>query len=131
MMTQMNNRGPRRTRPKVGSAAVGEVLDARLFKTLGDPSRIAILARLAEHGKPMTVGEVAECCPTCVSVVSRHLAMLREAGILDARRQGREVYYSIKFAELGATLRGMAEVIEACSAEDHRPTRDLSDERAR
>jgi ArsR family transcriptional regulator len=114
----MNKYARRRTRPKVASEAVGEVLDVRLFKALGDPSRIAILRRLVEHGKPMTVGEVAECCPTCVSVVSRHLAMLREAGILEARREGREVYYSIRFAELAATLRGMADAVEVCCKED-------------
>ena len=118
MMTQINKCDPRRIRPDVGSAAIGEVLDARFFKALGDPSRIAMLARLAEHGKPMTVGEVAECCPTCVSVVSRHLAMLREAGILEARRQAREVYYSMRFAELAATLRGMADAVEAAGRED-------------
>ena len=115
----MNKCSSRRTRLKVASEAVGEVLDARFFKALGDASRIAILRRLAEHGKPMTVGEVAECCPTCVSVVSRHLAMLREAGILEARRLGREVYYCIRFAELAATLRGMAEAVEAAGREDH------------
>lgn len=109
---------PKGTRPSVASAAVGEVLEARLFRALGDPSRIALLARLAEHGKPMTVGEVAEGCPTCVSVVSRHLAMLREAGILEARRQGREVYYSIRMAELAAALRKMADAVEVCGQEN-------------
>jgi ArsR family transcriptional regulator len=103
----------------VGKAAAGDVLDARFFKALGDPSRIAILARLAEYGKPMTVGEVAECCPTCVSVVSRHLGMLREAGILEARREGREVYYCIRFAELAATLRRMADAVESYDREKH------------
>ena len=118
-MTQINKSSRRQTRPKAGQAAPIDVLDARFFKGLGDPSRLAILARLAEHGKPMTVGEVAECCPTCVSVVSRHLAMLREAGILEARREGREVYYSIRFAELAVTLRAMADAVEACCREDH------------
>ena len=79
---------------------------------MSDPSRMVILARLAEQGRPMMMGEVAECCATCVSVVSRHLAMLREAGILRARREGREVYYSIRFAGLAATLRGMADAVE-------------------
>ena len=61
-----------------------------------------------------TVSEAAECCPVNISVVSRHLAMLRDAGILHAQKRGREVYYSVRYPELAATLRAIADAIEAC-----------------
>lgn len=103
---------------------VGDALKARFFKALGDPNRIAILARLAECTKPCTVSEVAACCPTNISVVSRHLAMLRDAGILEAEKKGREVYYSVRYSELASTLRAIANAIEACC-----PAKDKNDER--
>jgi len=57
---------------------------------------------------------MAECCPVNVSVVSRHLALLRDAGILAAERRGKEVYYSVRYPQLVATLRAIANAIEAC-----------------
>jgi ArsR family transcriptional regulator len=90
------------------------MLEVRFFKALGDPNRIAILSRLATLGRPSTVSEVAACCPVCTSVVSRHLAMLRDTGILRAEKRGKEVYYSVCMPELVAKLRGIAEAIEAC-----------------
>lgn len=99
-----------------GSPPEGMVglLDHRLFKALCDPGRLAILCRLAEGRREATVSRVAECCPTDISVVSRHLAMLRDAGILHAERRGKEVFYSVRCSELSATLRRIADAIDAC-----------------
>lgn len=94
--------------------SITDHLDSRLFKALCDPNRIAILARLANICGPSTVGDIAACCPVDLSVVSRHLAVLREAGIVAATKKGREVFYAVRFADLAATLRGMADAIEAC-----------------
>ena len=96
-------------------ACIVDLLNDRLFKALGDPRRIAILARVAESKKPCTVSEVASCCPTDVSVVSRHLAILRDAEILVAEKRGREVYYCVRCSELAATLRALADAIERCA----------------
>ena len=93
---------------------MGKSLDTRFFKALGDPNRTALLGRLARCSRPCTVTEVAECCPVCVSVVSRHLAILREAGLLRAEKRGKEVYYSVCSAEVVAKLRRMADAIEGC-----------------
>ncbi len=89
-------------------------MNPKFFKALGDPNRIAILARLAGCGRPCTVTELNACCPVDFSVVSRHLALLREAGILEAERRGKEVYYSVRFDHVAATLRAIADAIEAC-----------------
>lgn len=93
---------------------LGDLLRPAFFKALCDPTRIALLARLAACGRPCTVGEMAACCPIDLSVVSRHLAMLREAGILEAQRRGKEVYYHVRFDSLVKTLRDIAGAIEAC-----------------
>lgn len=103
-----------RSSRKAACCNLGEILEPRFFKALGEPNRVALLARLAQCGRPCTVGEMAECCPVNVSVVSRHLALLRDAGILDAERRGKEVYYSVRFPKLVETLRSIADTLEAC-----------------
>lgn len=93
---------------------LGKLLDTRLFRALGDPTRIGLLAHLVECCKPLTVNEASKCCPIDISVVSRHLAILREAGILCATKSGREVHYAVRFAELIHALRSLADALEAC-----------------
>ncbi len=84
------------------------------FKALSEPSRLAILVKLATGCGTWTVGRVAEAMPINVSVVSRHLATLRDAGVLASERRGKEVHYSVRYGELVRSLRGLADAIEAC-----------------
>ena len=88
---------------------------ADLFRALGDANRLTILASIASCcGDSKTVGEVAREVPKDLSVVSRHLATLRDAGVLRAERRGKEVHYFCCYEELVATLRSLADAIEAC-----------------
>jgi hypothetical protein len=48
--------------------------------------------------------------------------MLREAGILKAEKHGKEVYYSVPYEELVATLRQLADAIEGCCLGKNRHT---------
>ncbi len=89
-------------------------LSPRLFKALSDPTRIALLARLAEAEGERTVSELASQCPVDLSVVSRHLRTLREAGVLEAQKRGKEVFYRVRIAELATLLRRLADALEAC-----------------
>ncbi|MCZ7583463.1 MAG: metalloregulator ArsR/SmtB family transcription factor [Deltaproteobacteria bacterium] len=84
------------------------------FKALGDPNRLAIVARLACAAKPMTVSEVGGCCGVHISGVSRHLALLRAAGVVAAEKIGREVRYRLNLSDLTGALRGLADAIDAC-----------------
>lgn len=95
-------------------ADLAAALHPPFFKALCDPNRVAILARLAACGQACTVGSIAACCPTDFSVVSRHLRLLRNAGIVIAERRGREVYYAVRFASISASLRALADAIDAC-----------------
>jgi len=95
------------------SAALGGLLSPALFKALGDPNRLALLLRLAAAGGPVTVSALGGCCERDLSVVSRHLARLREAGIVAAERRGREVRYQLT-TDLASTLRAIAEALDAC-----------------
>ncbi len=95
-------------------AGIGDVLQPRLFKALCGPTRLTILAELAQGGGPRTVGDIARGLPVDVSVVSRHLAMLKEAGVLEAARHGKEVRYSVRYEGLADTFRAIAAAIDAC-----------------
>ena len=89
-------------------------LEPRLFKALSDPTRLAILAHLAEGGSEMTVSDVACCCTVDLSVVSRHLGVLREAGILSAEKRGKMVFYQVRTSRIAGALRVLADALEAC-----------------
>ena len=114
-MTQVRN--PRRLTPKQAASRPGDIdarLDAALFKALSDPTRLTLLACLSKCARPCSVGEVAECCSVDLSVVSRHLAQLESAGILEARKDGRTVFYSVKYRELIGMLRALADALDQC-----------------
>jgi ArsR family transcriptional regulator len=83
-----------------------------LLQALADPHRLALLVRLGDAGTPLTVSEVSECCGVHLSGVSRHLAILRRAGVVRAERRGREVYYALEASWVAAALRELAEVLE-------------------
>jgi len=114
MKTQMSKRQKQPKNLADCCGDVGELLRPAFFKALSDPNRIAILARLAECCRACTVSEIAECCTVNVSVVSRHLAMLRDAGILEARKVGKEVHYNVRYSALADRLRQIADAIDAC-----------------
>ncbi|MBL8991054.1 MAG: helix-turn-helix transcriptional regulator [Phycisphaerae bacterium] len=103
--------------PKAALACCGPIdrlLDAELFRALGDTRRVAIVACLAKCGRACTVGEIAECCSVDLSVVSRHLAVLAGAGVLESGKQGRQVLYRVRFQSLSSLLRRLADAIDAC-----------------
>jgi len=71
----------------------------KVFKTLADPTRIRIL-RLLEQ-EELIVGELMDILGMAQSRVSRHLAVLREAGLLTDRREGTFVAYRLILPEEG------------------------------
>ena len=84
------------------------------FKALAEPTRLAVVMRLACADAPMTVTEVSGCCGVHLSGVSRHLAALRAAGLVEVERQGREARYQLKRQQLCDMLRGFADALEGC-----------------
>lgn len=113
-MTQMNKQILPDTPCDPCCEAIDDVLEARLFKALCDPTRLTILAELAQAGAPRSVSGIAEGLPVDVSVVSRHLAMLKDAGVLSAEKRGKAVYYSVRYEGLADTFRTIAGALEAC-----------------
>jgi DNA-binding transcriptional ArsR family regulator len=74
---------------------------------LGDPTRQAIFARLAD--RPQAVGELAGELPVSRPAVSQHLKVLKDAGLVLDRREGNRRIYQLDpdgVAELRAYLDG-------------------------
>jgi DNA-binding transcriptional ArsR family regulator len=69
-----------------------------IFRTLADPTRRAIFERLARGGA-QTVAALTAGAGVSQPAVSKHLAVLKDAGLVRGRHQGRQTHYS---AELGA-----------------------------
>ncbi len=66
---------------------------ARVLKALAHPSRLKIVDRLSEG--ECTVGELTTLVGSEQSTVSKHLAVLRSYGIVEDRREGNNVYYTL------------------------------------
>ena len=69
-------------------------LHARLCKAIADPKRLLIITEL--RNGPLTVGQLAEALEISQSNASQHLAILRERGIVEAQKDGLNVYYSLR-----------------------------------
>ena len=78
-----------------------------MLQALADPSRRTVLEILRDH--PATAGELAEALPIARPGVSRHLRVLREAGLVDVRQEAQRRIYSLRpdpLAEVDAWLEG-------------------------
>ena len=67
--------------------------DVQRFKALGDPTRLQILHVLAEGGR--CVCEIQPRLAVPPNLLSHHLKVLREAGLVVAQRSGRRVHYEL------------------------------------
>ncbi|MEQ1937969.1 metalloregulator ArsR/SmtB family transcription factor [Mesorhizobium sp. CN5-321] len=63
-----------------------------LFRTLADPSRRAIFERLCREGE-LTVGALTAQAGISQPAVSKHLGLLRQAGLVRDRHEGRQTHY--------------------------------------
>ncbi|WP_285727170.1 ArsR/SmtB family transcription factor [Psychromicrobium xiongbiense] len=65
-----------------------------VLQALADPNRRTMLAILRDH--PATVGELAHSLPIARPGVSRHLRVLREAGLVNVRQEAQRRIYSLR-----------------------------------
>jgi DNA-binding transcriptional ArsR family regulator len=81
----------------------------RVFKALSDPSRRRVL-QLLRH-RPMTAGELAERFDLAKPTMSAHFAVLREADLIEAVKQGTTITYHLKLSVLEDALLGFADTL--------------------
>jgi len=68
---------------------------AVIVKALAHPARLMIVDELTTHGQ-RCVYELTELVGTDLSTVSRHLSVLRNAGIVESEKRGTTVYYRLR-----------------------------------
>lgn len=78
-----------------------------IFKALSDPTRRHILQLLRE--KPMTAGEIADQFPQSKPTMSAHFAILREADLIAADKQGKTITYRLRLSVLEDALLSFAQ----------------------
>ena len=82
---------------------------AALLKAVGNPHRLLVLCLLIER-EEMSVGALLEHVDLSQSALSQHLAVLREEGLVETRREAQQVHYSLvpgPAAAVMATLYGI------------------------
>lgn len=84
-------------------------LQAELCNAMGHPLRVQIVHLL--HGGPRRVSNIAEKLNTSQATISRHLAILRNVGILSSQRQGTDMIYQISNPKITEICESMRKVL--------------------
>src|SRR6201993_1389010 len=74
-----------------------------IFRTLADPTRRAIFERLRREGEK-TVGALTERAGISQPAVSKHLGLLKQAGLVRDRHEGRQTHYSAPLSALAPLI---------------------------
>ena len=92
---------------------------AEILKAMAHPSRLKMLDALREGER--CVGDLQELVGSDLSTVSRHLSVMRSAGLLSSRREGNQIFYELRVPCVMKTFA----CIEAVLREDARSARKL------
>jgi ArsR family transcriptional regulator, cadmium/lead-responsive transcriptional repressor len=99
--------------------------DEQLWEAVADPSRRKVLDLILAHGQATPTMLAAEL-PFTRQAVTKHLAVLARAGLVEARRHGREIRYTAHPERVGAAAQAMAQAAQAMAAAAARWDRRLS-----
>jgi ArsR family transcriptional regulator, cadmium/lead-responsive transcriptional repressor len=88
---------------------VSVAVDDQLWSAVADPTRRRLLDALLVRGEA-TATTLALDAPVTRQAVAKHLAVLDRAGLVEGRRQGREVRYAVQPVGLDAATRSLADV---------------------
>ena len=84
----------------------------RQWSAVAEPTRLRVLDRLLAGGEK-TATSLARELPVTRQATAKHLAVLERAGLVESRREGREVRFSVRPERLDAAAQSMAEVAAA------------------
>jgi DNA-binding transcriptional ArsR family regulator len=98
--------------PAVRTLGEHLALSRDLLLALADPMRQDLVQLLARA--ELNVGEIAERVTLSRPTVSHHLNLLRRAGLVRVRKQGREMYYRLNKEPIVAKLQGLLDGLTCC-----------------
>lgn len=104
-------------------------LKADLFRALGNPGRIRILEQLVQGER--SVGELQPLVGLESSHLSQQLGVLRRANLVVARKEGSQVFYSVRSALMADLLASARQLLISTLSDTQSLLADLSDERLR
>jgi len=85
---------------------------ANFLKAIGEFNRLSLVYKLCQCKTPQNVMCLCECCDVDASVVSRHLKILAQEGIVKLDKKGRERVYVLDRKNVATKLRDFANLIE-------------------
>lgn len=85
---------------------------ANFLKAIGEFNRLSLVYKLCQCETPQNVMCLCECCDVDASVVSRHLKILAQEGIVKFDKKGRERAYALDRKNVATKLRDFANQIE-------------------
>jgi len=86
----------------------------RLGKGISSPTRYRIVEVLMEGPKP--VGDIVETVKLTQPAVSQHLRTLKACGLVESRKRGQEVFYSLNARYMIGILKHLSSGVEQCKA---------------
>lgn len=78
---------------------------AKLLKSMSHPSRLMVLCYLMDGERP--VGELNQAVALSQSALSQHLAALRQAGLVETRRESQVIHYRLKSQAVSEILESL------------------------
>ena len=91
-------------------------MDSKFFKSLGEPVRVEIIRFLLLNGRA-DIGTIAENMPQDRSVISRHLNLMHEVGILTCTKESRHMFYSLNINTFLKKFTDITRLVETCRKE--------------
>jgi ArsR family transcriptional regulator len=95
-----------------------------LTKALADEKRVRVL--LALQDGELCVCQITELFGLAASTISKHLSILYQAGLVDSRKEGRWIYYSLPATAASAPAREAIRWVARSLAEDSRTLEDAA-----
>ena len=90
-------------------------MQAKAFEALSHEARLAIVRLLIPAGSGgVHAGAIAEALDLPANRLSFHLNRLTTAGLIESRREGRHLYYAVRYAQLGNLVRFLVD--DCCAA---------------
>lgn len=94
----------------------------QIASALGEPNRVRILLAL-RHG-PLCVCQITELLGLATSTVSKHLALLKQVGLVTSRKEGRWIHYSLPKEQADPMVGGALEWVLSSLARKPQVTED-------